>query len=85
MNCFPVFAIHSVLAIPLSCLGVAALRGRGPLLVNRPGVVTAYPVSLVGHGAWRFRSARGGFGTATKVSASALMSSSLTKPPSARC
>src|SRR6202795_3141895 len=54
-------ACHSAMVLTLSmlrkklrqpaitCLGVGALRGRGPLLVDRLGVVTAHTVSPVGH------------------------------------
>src|SRR5271168_5259435 len=92
-----VHAAHKKLRQPaITCLGVGALRGRGPLLVDRLGVVTAIrfrqsatPGGSLGCGAWRSRSALRGFGTGTKVStpfwASASMSSSLAKPPSARC
>ena len=33
----------------IACLGVGALRGSGPLLIDRLGVVTAHTVSPVGH------------------------------------
>ena len=45
-----VHAAHKKLRQPaITCLGVGALRGRGPLLVDRFGVVTAHTVSPVGH------------------------------------
>src|ERR1700675_936029 len=45
-----VHAAHKKLRQPaITCLGVGALRGRGPLLVDRLGVVTAHTVSPVGH------------------------------------
>src|SRR6202045_20288 len=92
-----VHAAHKKLRQPaITCLGVGALRGRGALLVDRFGVVppirfrqSATPGGPLDCGAWRSRSALRGFGAGTKVSTpfwpSASMSSSLAKPPSARC
>src|SRR5580704_1558536 len=92
-----VHAAHKKLRQPaITCLGVGALRGRGPLLVDRLGIVTAHTVSPVGHA----RRIAGLRGMAVPIGvarlrhrheglepfwASASMSSSLAKPPSARC